>query len=234
MDMYRLGAQSHARVASCYIPSDTVFIGKDYLNYHEYIYISMAEIWPDMPLQWRHNGRDGVSNHQPHHCLLNRLFRRRSKKTSQLRVSGLCVGNSPVTGEFPAQMASNAENVSIWWRHHVSVERKRSHAYPEVGVTKASFVNFSVSTIFESAKVPVKFFAAHSYMTAAEQRRHLSYMNVVFSSQHVFWRCWNWFSNPQPRTHPGCYYCHLGVLYNRESSDSYCTMRSLRTRATRV
>ena len=22
------------------------------------------------------------------------------------------------TGEFPAQMASNAENVSIWWRHH--------------------------------------------------------------------------------------------------------------------
>ena len=33
-------------------------------------------------------------------------------------VSGLCEGNSPVTGEFPAQRASNAENVSIWWRHH--------------------------------------------------------------------------------------------------------------------
>ena len=45
--------------------------------------------------------------------------RRRSKKTSKLRVTGLCVGNSPVTGEFPAQRASNAENVSIWWRHHV-------------------------------------------------------------------------------------------------------------------
>ena len=29
----------------------------------------------------------------------------------------LCAGNSPVTGEFPAQRASNAENVSIWWRH---------------------------------------------------------------------------------------------------------------------
>ena len=43
----------------------------------------------------------------------------RSKKTSKLRVTGLCGGNSPVTGEFPAQMASNAENVSIWWRHHV-------------------------------------------------------------------------------------------------------------------
>ena len=61
----------------------------------------------------RHNGRDNVSNHQPHHCLLNRLLRRRSKKTSKLRVTGLCVGNSPGTGEFSAQMASNAENVSI-------------------------------------------------------------------------------------------------------------------------
>ena len=26
--------------------------------------------------------------------------------------------NSPVAGEFPAQKSSNAENVSIWWRHH--------------------------------------------------------------------------------------------------------------------
>ena len=69
-------------------------------------------------LQWRHNGRNGVSNHQPRDCLLNRLFRRRSKKTPKLRVTGLCVGNSPVTGEFPTLMASNAENVSIWWRHH--------------------------------------------------------------------------------------------------------------------
>ena len=68
--------------------------------------------------QWRHNGHDGVSNHQPHDCLLNHLFRRRSKKTSKFRVTGLCEGNSPVTGEFPAKMDSNAENVSIWWRHH--------------------------------------------------------------------------------------------------------------------
>ena len=70
-------------------------------------------------LQWRHIGHDGVLNHQPHHCLLNRLFRRRSKKTSKLRVTVLCAGNSPVTGEFPAKRASNAENVSIWWRHHI-------------------------------------------------------------------------------------------------------------------
>ena len=46
-------------------------------------------------LLWRHNEHDSVSNHQPHGCLLNRLFRRRSKKTSKLRVTGFWVGNSP-------------------------------------------------------------------------------------------------------------------------------------------
>ena len=62
---------------------------------------------------------DGVSNHQPHDCLLNRLFRRRSKKTSKLRVTDLCAGNLPVTGEFPAQRARNADFFfSIWRRHH--------------------------------------------------------------------------------------------------------------------
>ena len=49
----------------------------------------------------------------------NIYSRHRSKKTSKLQVTGLCEGNSPVTGEFPAQGASNTENVSIWWRHHV-------------------------------------------------------------------------------------------------------------------
>ena len=68
--------------------------------------ISMIYHWS---LQWRHNERYGVSNHQPHDCLFYRLFRRRSKKTSKLRVTGLCVRDSPVTGEFPAHMASNAK-----------------------------------------------------------------------------------------------------------------------------
>ena len=74
-------------------------------------------------LQWRHNGLDGISNHQPHQCLLSRLFGRRSKKTSKFRVTGLCAGNSPETGEFPAQMASNAENDSSWWRHQYRDQR---------------------------------------------------------------------------------------------------------------
>ena len=68
------------------------------------------------PSQWCHNGR--VSNPQPHHCLLNRWSRCSSKKTSKSCVTGLCAGKSPVPAEFPAQIASNAENVSIWWHHH--------------------------------------------------------------------------------------------------------------------
>ena len=58
-------------------------------------------MWKSYSLHWRHNGRDCVLNPQPYDCLLNRLFRRRSKKTSKLCVTGLCEGNSPGTGEFP-------------------------------------------------------------------------------------------------------------------------------------
>ena len=70
------------------------------------------------PLPWRHNEHDGVSNHRHLHCLFSCWFRRRSKKTSKLRVTGLCASNPLVTGEFPAQMAIKVENVSIWWYHH--------------------------------------------------------------------------------------------------------------------
>ena len=70
-------------------------------------------------LPWHHNEYDGISNHQPNDWLLNRLFRHRSKKTSKLRVTGLCAGNSPVTSEIPIQGASNMEKGSIWWHHHV-------------------------------------------------------------------------------------------------------------------
>ena len=93
-----------------------------------------------LTLRWRHNGPDIVSNHQPHYCLLNRLFRRRSKETSKLRVTGLCAGNSPGTGEFSAQMASYAENVYIWWRHHGAPTFGRSRGFSEVFV--AALIQF--------------------------------------------------------------------------------------------
>ena len=73
-------------------------------------------------LQWCYNECGGVSTHWRLDCLLNCLFRRTSKKTSKLQVTGLCAGNSLVTGEFPAQRASNMENVSIWWCHDIMTE----------------------------------------------------------------------------------------------------------------
>ena len=48
----------------------------------------------------------------------NIYSRRRSKKSPKLRVTGLCAGNSPVIDEFPAQRASNEENVFIQCRYH--------------------------------------------------------------------------------------------------------------------
>ena len=60
--------------------------------------LTMSQHW--LALRWRHNGRDGISNHRPRDCLLNRLFRPRSKNRW-----------------IPCTIASNAENVSIWWRH---------------------------------------------------------------------------------------------------------------------
>ena len=77
--------------------------------------LRLFRIWKPT-LKWCHNEYVGVSNHQPYDYSFNRLFRRRSKKTSELRVTGLCA----VTGEFPTQRASNAENLSICWRQHAA------------------------------------------------------------------------------------------------------------------
>ena len=63
-------------------------------------------------LQWRHNERNGDSNHRRLDCLHIQW------KISKLRVSGLYEGNPPTTDGFPSQSASNAESVSIWWRQH--------------------------------------------------------------------------------------------------------------------
>ena len=57
-------------------------------------------------LQWRHNKLYGISNHLRLDCLLNRLFRRRSKKTSKLRVTGLCEGNPSAKGPVTRKMFS--------------------------------------------------------------------------------------------------------------------------------
>ena len=82
----------------------------------------------DDTLQWRHNERNGVSNHQPHDCLLKR-YQAQIKKNIKAPRHWICAGNSPVTGEFPAQRVSNVENVSIWWRHHKWNAHQRYHLW---------------------------------------------------------------------------------------------------------
>ena len=77
--------------------------------------------WDIVTLHWRHNDHGGISNHQPHGCLLNRLFRRRSKKTSKLRVTGLCAGkspgpvNSPHKGPVTRKMVPFDSIMKIMW-----------------------------------------------------------------------------------------------------------------------
>ena len=78
--------------------------------------------------QWRHNGRDGVSNHPRPDYLLNRLFKRRSKKTSKLRLTGLCEGNLPVTNEFPSQRV-NKQRVLMHRHQGWNVRHGLCHIY---------------------------------------------------------------------------------------------------------
>ena len=65
-------------------------------------------------LQWRYNERNGVSNYRRIDCLLNFLFRRRSKKTSKLRVTGLCEGNSPHKGPIRRKLFSFDDAIMVY------------------------------------------------------------------------------------------------------------------------
>ena len=71
----------------------------------------------NITLLWRPIGRNGVSNHQPCDCLPNRLFRRRLNK-HQSSASWSLWGEFTGDRWIPRTKVSNAENVSIWWRHY--------------------------------------------------------------------------------------------------------------------
>ena len=153
--------------------------------------IARKYVWKS--LQWRHNGYNGVSNHQPHDCLLDRLFRRRSKKISKLRVTGLCEGNSPVTGEFPSQRASNAENVSIWWRHHVLIMFvKAQWNYP----SKAGFFTRAPEGIFNQLHCGIEPSLASTelisiWKTGCTSRLTLNKIDEKRKRWTRFGRCWS-------------------------------------------
>ena len=75
------------------------------------------------PLQWRHNERYGVPNHQPHDCFIQPFIQAQIKENIKATRHWPLWGEFPVTVELPAQRAaSNAENASIWWRQHVVIQ----------------------------------------------------------------------------------------------------------------
>ena len=107
-----------------------------------------------LSLRWRHHGRDGVSNHQPHDCLLNRLFRRRSKKTSKLRVTGLCVGNSPVPVNSPhewpvTRKMSQFDDVIMYSAHETVPKETSKYDSAENVEYSASYVSNSCEALYQ-------------------------------------------------------------------------------------
>ena len=124
---------------------------------------------------------------------------RRSKKTSKLRVTGFCVGNSPVTSEFPAQMASNADYVSISWRHHVRVNSKECRRWSQKTAR--------VSTTIWRRRKPFSQWRFYKICSTRPSPRPnlrgrncpLSVMGVkvslVCSNSTVFFSAWTYFPN---------------------------------------
>ena len=90
------------------VPWQAIYLISQLIHWYEILQIIQRKMHTVsvVQLQWRHNERHGVSNHQGIDYLFNRLSRRRSMKTSRLRVTGLCEGNPPVTGGLPSQKAS--------------------------------------------------------------------------------------------------------------------------------
>ena len=127
-------------------------------------------------LQWRHNGHDGVSNHQPHHCLLNRLFGYRSKKTSKLRVTGLCTVNSPGTGEFPPvtrKLFPFDDVIMIWSQHFKSILFKENVGIlPEFHYISFHMELFNIG--LSNDLVPSRWHAITSVNDGTIRRLHLA------------------------------------------------------------
>ena len=82
------------------------------------------------PLRWRHNGRDGVSNHQPHGCFstVYSVEDHWEHQSSALLAFVQGIHRRPVNS--PHKMTSNAEYVSIWWRYHVYLLQFINKFYP--------------------------------------------------------------------------------------------------------
>ena len=156
-------------------------------------------VWPEWchvdQLEWRHNERHIVSNHIHLDCLPNVffvfIFRRKSKNTSKLRVTGLCEGNPLVSGGFPLQRGSNAEQVSIWWRHHAILinELKNKGLVQRCGISSmpnASSVQQSVSSHVKIENYCLEIVFATPATVTIHSKYYMSVRNL-FTSPRIGW-----------------------------------------------
>ena len=114
----------------------------------------------------------------------NVYSRRRSKKRSKLRVTGLSEENSQVTGEFDAQRASNAEHVSIWW---IFMDLWSSHVdwyhfYRHI-VTARQFQNNKAST-FYFVLSPIAWYYIDIYIIS-DIHKFVQLLSIKFSTVNL-------------------------------------------------
>ena len=128
--------------------------------YPKYVHIST--------LQWCHNGHDGVSNQQP---LFTQPF---------IQAHGIESSMAPVTGKFPLQMACTAEDVSIWWRHHVI------HYSYWCGSSRVNFNHITRQVCFICARssMPVNHTSQLTIFSIQNQSR--TKRNFGYTQQHYF------------------------------------------------
>ena len=130
------------------------------------------------PLHWRHNDHGGVSNHQPHGCLLNRLFRRRSKKTSKLRITGLCADNSPGIA-IPGKTVFLIETPPWWSFHYGECDTKTGSIIPCCCIPKKPF---AVSNAQLHCRILLKWdYCLWSFQIFFRHNFHWMYVSIIRS-----------------------------------------------------
>ena len=127
---------------------------------------TIRTLWNSISLHWRHNGPDGVSNHQPRHCFLNWLVIHRWKKTSKLRVTGLCAGihrstvNSPHKWPVTRKMFPFDDVIMSQWmctpeiNKCYPIEGTRAGKYRQMWVAFWGHVSMQ-KTIFQFRMTPI-------------------------------------------------------------------------------
>ena len=134
-------------------------------------YKTKISLWPYKILQWHHmNIHLVVSNHWSFNCLFNSLWRPTSNKHQSTLLS-FCEGNSPVTGEFPAQRDSSAEKASIWWRHHET--HHTLHLWWAMSIVRI-LENIYVIMAVQCISIPYLQCGTNALFLAAPQSWHLA------------------------------------------------------------